>query len=161
MDSVSRDTRSRVMARVRSKRNRSTEWRVRACLIRAGVRGWTLNAGDLIGKPDFVFTMQRLVVFVDGCFWHGCPKCYRRPTSHTDYWDAKTARNRVRDVKVTSGLKREGWRVLRIWEHQLSTMDSVVGTIRSLLQPKGRKNQVFHRVSSSYAEDGRRPFSVK
>src|ERR1035437_146867 len=130
MDSDTPETRSRVMAQVRSKRNRSTEWRLRAALVRAGIRGWTLNAADLTGKPDFVFPLQRLVVFVDGCFWHGCPKCYRRPSSHTDYWDAKAARNRARDVKITARLKQDGWRVLRIWEHQLSTMDSVVGRIR-------------------------------
>jgi DNA mismatch endonuclease (patch repair protein) len=141
MDSVSRETRSRVMAQVRSNRNRSTEWRVRACLIRSGIRGWTLNSAGLIGKPDFVFPMQRLVVFVDGCFWHGCPRCYRRPASHTEYWDAKRARNRARDKKVTSGLKKEGWNVLRIWEHQLSAMDAVVEKIQSLLEQEGRKNQ--------------------
>ena len=140
MDSVTPETRSRVMAQVRSKRNRSTEWRLRAALVRAGIRGWTLNAADLTGKPDFVFPLQRLVVFVDGCFWHGCPKCYRRPSSHTDYWDAKAARNRARDVKITARLKQDGWRVLRIWEHQLSTMDSVVGRIRSVVESKGPKN---------------------
>ena len=137
MDSVSRDMRSRVMAKVRSKRNRSTEWRVRAFLVRAGIRGWTLNAAELSGKPDFVFQAQRLAVFVDGCFWHGCPKCYRRPSSHTEYWDAKAARNRARDAKITSSLKRQGWRVLRIWEHQLSTMHSVVDRIRLQLERKG------------------------
>lgn len=88
-------------------------------------------------ETDFVFPMKRLVVFVDGCFWHGCAKCYRRPSSHTDYWDAKVAKNRARDVEINARLKDEGWRVLRIWEHQLSTMDSVAGRIRSELESKG------------------------
>lgn len=131
MDSVTPETRSRVMAQVRSTRNRSTEWRLRAALVRAGIRGWTLNASGLAGKPDFVFPARRFVVFVDGCFWHGCPECYRRPSSRTDYWDAKVARNRTRDAKVSAQLRRQGWRVLRIWEHQLSKTNSVVRRIRS------------------------------
>lgn len=73
MDTVSPEIRSRVMAKVRSHRNRSTEWRLRSALVRVGIRGWTLNMADLIGKPDFVFPIQRLVMFVDGCFWHGWP----------------------------------------------------------------------------------------
>lgn len=144
MDCVTPETRSRVMAQVRSKGNRSTEWRLRACLIRAGIRGWKLNPTDLLGKPDFVFWEQRLALFVDGCYWHGCPKCYRRPSSNREYWDAKVARNRNRDVKTTAQLKRDGWRVMRIWEHQLSALDSVLKNINSLLgsftkQPKRRK----------------------
>lgn len=130
MDTVSPATRSRVMAQVRSQRNRSTEWRLRACLIRAGIRGWKLNPLDIPGKPDFVFRDERLIVFVDGCYWHGCPKCYRRPSSNTEYWDAKVAGNRARDAKVASQLKRDGWRVLRIWEHQLNDLNSVLGKIK-------------------------------
>ena len=92
MDTVSPETRSRVMAQLRSQRNRSTEWRLRASLIRAGIRGWTLNPMDIPGKPDFAFREERLLLFVDGCYWHGCPRCYRRPSSNTDYWDAKVAK---------------------------------------------------------------------
>lgn len=136
MDTVSPETRSRVMAQVRSQRNRSTEWRLRACLIRGGIRGWTLNPSDISGKPDFAFRNERVLVFVDGCYWHGCPTCYRRPSSHTEYWDAKVQRNRARDVKTTAQLKQDGWRVLRIWEHQLSSMNSVLKKIRTMLTAK-------------------------
>jgi DNA mismatch endonuclease (patch repair protein) len=137
MDTVPPEIRSRVMAQVRSQRNRSTEWRLRAYLIRAGIRGWKLNSSDIRGKPDFVFLEERLLLFVDGCYWHGCPKCYRRPSSNTEYWDAKVARNRTRDLKTTAELKRDGWRVLRIWEHQLSAMEAVVGRIRAALESNG------------------------
>ena len=136
MDTVSPEIRSRVMAQVRSQRNRSTEWRVRAWLIRAGIRGWKLNASGIRGKPDFVFLEERLLLFVDGCYWHGCPKCYRRPSSNTEYWDAKVARNRSRDVKTTAELKRDGWRVMRIWEHQLSAMEVILGRIGAALESK-------------------------
>jgi len=133
MDTVSPEVRSRVMTQVRSQRNRSTEWRLRACLIRAGIRGWKLNPSDIHGKPDFAFRDQRVLLFVDGCYWHGCPKCYRRPSSHTEYWDAKVRRNRARDRKTAARLKRAGWRVLRIWEHQLSATDLIIGKIRAAL----------------------------
>lgn len=140
MDKVSPEIRSRVMARVRSQRNQSTEWRLRASLIRAGIRGWKLNPSDIRGKPDFAFRGERVLIFVDGCYWHGCPKCYRRPSSHVEYWDAKVARNRSRDAKTTAQLKREGWRVLRIWEHQLTAVDSVLKKIGTALQsPTVRK----------------------
>jgi DNA mismatch endonuclease, patch repair protein len=122
------------MAQVRSQRNRSTEWRLRAALIRSGVRGWKLNSPDIHGKPDFIFEEQRLALFVDGCYWHGCPKCYRRPSSNTAYWDAKVARNRSRDAKITALLRREGWRVMRIWEHQLSAMNVVLRKIDKALR---------------------------
>jgi DNA mismatch endonuclease (patch repair protein) len=134
VDSVSPEIRSRVMAQVRSKRNRSTEWRLRAYLIRNGIRGWKLTPPEIYGHPDFAFPARRLALFVDGCYWHGCPKCYRRPVSNSAYWDAKIARNRVRDVAAVSRLKRDGWRVLRIWEHQLVSADAVLRKIRAALE---------------------------
>jgi DNA mismatch endonuclease (patch repair protein) len=119
-----------VMAEVRSQRNRSTEWRLRGSLVRAGIKGWKLNPHDILGKPDFVFREKRLLIFVDGCYWHGCPKCYRRPTSNTDYWDQKVATNRARDARVAVQLKRQGWFLMRIWEHQLSDTGKLVAKIR-------------------------------
>lgn len=121
------------MACVRSERNRSTEWRLRAGLIQAGVRGWRLHPMGILGKPDFVFWERRLLVFVDGCYWHGCPKCYRRPSSNREYWDAKVARNRSRDARTTAKLRRDGWHVMRVWEHRLSALDSVVQRIKARL----------------------------
>ena len=129
MDSVSPETRSKVMAKVRSQRNRSTEGRLRARLIRSGIRGWTMNAPDLCGKPDFVFRAERVAVFVDGCFWHGCRACQRVPSSNVGYWDSKIARNRKRDRSVTARLRRDGWKVLRIWEHRLKSLEPIVKRI--------------------------------
>lgn len=138
MDSVSPETRSRVMAQVRSQRNRSTEWRLRSALVRSGIRGWTLNPLDIYGKPDFAFRDQRLLLFVDGCYWHGCPSCYRRPSSNREYWDDKVRRNRARDEETTAKLKQDGWRVLRIWEHQLCSMNPVLRRIRLALESTTR-----------------------
>ncbi|WP_395753941.1 hypothetical protein [Prosthecobacter sp.] len=67
-------------------------------------------------RPDFVFRAERLVIFVDGCFWHGCPTHGTRPRQNRKFWDEKIARNRQRDRLVTRQLRRQGWTVLRLWE---------------------------------------------
>src|SRR5688572_9652543 len=117
MDKVSRRKRSQVMATVRSAGNRATELKLVSLFRLESISGWRRRQ-LLIGKPDFVFRKQRVAVFVDGCFWHGCPLCYRRPSSHRSYWDAKVARNRARDSEVTKALRAAGWQVCRIWEHE-------------------------------------------
>jgi len=71
-------------------------------------------------RPDFVFRELRVAVFVDGCFWHGCPRCYIRPGQNRKFWDAKHATNKERDRKVNRALKAAGWTVLRLWEHELA-----------------------------------------
>ena len=68
-------------------------------------------------RADIVFTRRRLAVFIDGCFWHGCPEHGEVPQSNRDYWKPKLARNIARDIETTRMLESEGWRVLRIWEH--------------------------------------------
>ena len=73
----------------------------------------------LPGTPDFVFTRVKLAVFVDGCFWHGCPQHYRAPRTNADFWRAKVARNEERDRGVDCELSASGWRVLRVWEHEI------------------------------------------
>jgi DNA mismatch endonuclease, patch repair protein len=108
------------MALVKSTGNKSTEKRFAQLLRVFGISGWRRNQ-DLVGKPDFVFRSSKLCVFVDGCFWHGCDRCYRRPSSNTKYWDAKVAGNIRRDRWVNRTLRRGGWTVLRIWEHELKT----------------------------------------
>ncbi len=71
-------------------------------------------------RPDFVFPKLRLAIFVDGCFWHGCPKHETRPQNNAAFWRKKFARNKARDRLVTRTLRQNGWRVLRIWEHELA-----------------------------------------
>ncbi len=70
-------------------------------------------------RPDFVFPKLRIAVFVDGCFWHGCPLHATRPKQNADFWSAKIAANQARDRLVTRRLRAAGWRVLRLWEHEL------------------------------------------
>jgi len=75
------------------------------------------SAGSKV-KADIVFTRARLAVFVDGCFWHGCPDHGHTPQANTAYWGSKLSRNKERDRRVTSELKADGWSVVRIWEHE-------------------------------------------
>ena len=112
-------TRSRIMSRIRSKGNRSTERRFRASLASNGVRGWKMHLPGVEGSPDIVFPERRVAVFLDGCFWHGCPTCYTPPASNRAYWSAKLLRNRERRRTVAKLLRAQGFRVVELWEHEL------------------------------------------
>jgi|ERR1044072_6004260 DNA mismatch endonuclease (patch repair protein) len=118
-DHVAPEMRSQIMRAVKSKGARSTERKLRAALAASGIKDWRMHADHLPGKPDFIFPKKMLAVFVDGCFWHGCSKCYRRPHSSQAYWDAKVAGNMARDRRRRAELRRLGWRVLRFWEHEV------------------------------------------
>ena len=111
--------RSRNMAAIRGKDTRP-ELAVRRFLHGKGLR-YRLHAASLPGKPDLVFRSRRTVVFVHGCFWHGCPHCRsgrREVKSNADYWGPKLARNKARDIAARSALEAAGWLVLTIWECQ-------------------------------------------
>lgn len=114
-------TRSKVMAAVRGKGNKTTERRLRMAMVQAGITGWTLHPKGVLGRPDFFFPKEQLAVFVDGCFWHGCPACGHVPKTNNEYWREKIARNQKRDVKMNEGLALQGTKVVRIWEHELAT----------------------------------------
>ncbi len=118
-DNLSPEDRKKNMSRIRSRGNRSTERRLRSSLIGAGVAGFKLHDTSLPGKPDFSFAYEKVAVFVDGCFWHGCPTCYVRPKSRQSYWDEKLAKNKARDVRSNSKLEEMGWKSVRIWEHTI------------------------------------------
>ncbi len=115
MDTFSRQKRSWIMAQVKSRGNRSTEARMLGVLRDHGITGWRRNF-PLFGKPDFAFPKARVVVFVDGCFWHGHPDKCRMPKAHRSYWEKKIARNVARDRRVTRTLQEKGWKIVRIWE---------------------------------------------
>lgn len=119
-DWLSREQRSRNMASIRSKGNATTEIVFLRLLRRAGIHGWRRHV-DLPGRPDFVFRSHGLAVFIDGCFWHGCPRCYRLPADNRRYWKTKVTSNRNRDRRRANELRRRGWAVIRIWEHSLET----------------------------------------
>ena len=111
--------RSRHMAAIRSSNNRSTERRFRGALVRAGLRGWRLRPPGVLGHPDFLFPGASVVVFVDGCFWHGCPRCGHVPSVRRAFWKGKIERNKERDKRTSSRLRRRSFRVVRLWEHDV------------------------------------------
>lgn len=117
-DGVNPD-RSALMSRIRGKGNRSTERRFRMALVRSRVCGWSLHPKSVTGRPDFYFSGARVAVFLDGCFWHGCPVCGHIPRTRTRFWRAKITRNRNRSRAVKRELNRSGIAVVRIWEHEL------------------------------------------
>ena len=120
MDRFDKATRARVMSRNKSKGTKTTEWRFRSLLMRSAIRGWRLGHDDnLPGKPDFIFARTRLAIFLDGCFWHGCRRCRSIPKVNRAFWLAKIQGNKKRDKKVVRMLRGVGWKVIRIWEHEL------------------------------------------
>lgn len=90
-------------------------------LLHAGGFRYRVNFRPLPGlrrTADIVFTRAKVAVFIDGCFWHGCPSHYQRPVANREYWDAKVVRNRERDAETAFALASAGWIVLRFWEHE-------------------------------------------
>jgi len=145
-DVFTKSKRSDVMSRIRSRGNKDTElalvrllrahkisgWR-RQVLLRVTSDTWrvTGTARGLVAsrvtrhpsltvRPDFVFKKLRTVIFVDGCFWHGCPKHATKPKHNREFWRRKLSANKTRDALVTRKLRRAGWRVLRLWECALA-----------------------------------------
>jgi len=103
----------------RAVKGRDTKWEVatRSRLWRLGLR-FRKNWRALSGSPDMAFRGARLAVFLDGCFWHGCPDHCKAPKSNRELWEAKLRRNRERDAEVDARLAEIGWRSLRVWSHE-------------------------------------------
>jgi DNA mismatch endonuclease (patch repair protein) len=144
-DVFSKRKRSEVMSRIRSRGNRDTELALVRLLRANGITGWRRHArvavegrksrvdgkaisgsrhsslvSRLTVRPDFVFRKLRTAIFVDGCFWHGCPRHATKPANNRTFWKKKLAGNKQRDQLVNRALRRAGWRVVRIWECELA-----------------------------------------
>lgn len=129
-DIFSAPKRSAIMRSIRSTRNASTEQTLAAALRHARVVGWRRHwpiaprrQGAALKvrpvTPDFVFSKAKLAIFLDGCFWHCCPIHFQMPKHNRLWWRNKLTANTARDARNTADLRRSGWRVLRIWEHDL------------------------------------------
>lgn len=132
-DRLTKDQRSRNMSRISNFGNASTELRLVKLFREHGLTGWRRHV-RLPGRPDFIFRDRLVAVFVDGCFWHRCPRCNWIPTSNTDYWRTKFATNQARDREANRALRRAGWTVIRIWEHSLKRPTIVMGRILRALR---------------------------
>jgi DNA mismatch endonuclease (patch repair protein) len=148
-DIFTKAKRSAVMALIRASGNAATELRMIALFRAHGITGWRRKA-HVFGKPDFVFRGARVAVFVDGCFWHGCPRHATQPRTRAAFWAAKFSRNKERDREVTRTLRRAGWTVLRVWECAL-TRRQWTGTARRLVRALGGGGPVRQARSSSAA----------
>jgi len=119
------------MSAVKPFGNKTTEVAMGLLLRREGLGGYRKH-WHIVGKPDFAWPGLRVALFVDGCFWHGCPRCKRIPNSNTAFWDARIGGNRARDRRVTRSLKREGWLVFRVWECRVQderTMEKICSAV--------------------------------
>lgn len=129
-------TRSELMSRIRSRGNKNTELAMVQVFRAHTITGWRRHQ-PVFGKPDFVFSKLKLAVFVDGCFWHGCPKHTTMPRNNAAFWRKKFTANTKRDRLVTRTLRKNGWRVLRIWEHELAQKNEarLVARLRRAFSP--------------------------
>lgn len=117
-DTFSPEERSEIMKKVKSKKNKSTELKLISFFKEKEIKGWRRNY-KLFGNPDFVFPKLRIVVFTDGCFWHGHNCRNTKPEENKEYWIKKIKKNRNRDAVVNEKLLEKNWKVIRIWECEL------------------------------------------
>lgn len=146
-------SRSEQMSRIRGK-NTSPELLLRRALHAAGLR-YRIHYRTPAGRADLAFVGARVAVFLDGCFWHGCPDHYVRPRSRTEFWSAKLAENVARDRRQTLTLEAVGWRVCRLWEHEVfETLPAVVRRIQDLVAGSAPVAEIAWRVVQADALPG-------
>jgi len=115
VDNLTKAQRRKNMRNIRSKNTRPEKEVARE--LRRRKIYFSTHSQTVLGKPDFLFRRKKVAVFIDSDFWHGNPGHFKMPKSNVRYWKAKITRNRERDEEVNAGLKKTGWRVVRIWEH--------------------------------------------
>ena len=120
------------MAAVKARGNKLTEARVVEIFRKHRIKGWRRHL-PLKGKPDFTFARQRVVIFVDGCFWHGCARHLRLPQSNRAYWEKKIFGNMIRDRIIRKELRAMGWKVVTIWEHEVRNEPQLVRRLQRIL----------------------------
>jgi len=120
------------MSRIKGKGNKDTELAMIQILRKHHISGWRRNQA-LLGRPDLVFPRQKVAIFVDGCFWHGCPEHSNMPKNNRSFWAKKLQSNKDRDGFVNRGLRKLGWKVVRVWEHELKQPARVVQKVRKRL----------------------------
>lgn len=124
--------RSYCMSQIRAK-NTKPERVLRQILSTRGIRGFKINY-PLLGKPDIVFPKKKAAIFIDGCFWHKCPKCFIKPGTNRRFWLKKINANIRRDRFINSALSKKGWRVIRIWEHDIKKRKNSTAKIINMIK---------------------------
>ncbi|MCU7937491.1 MAG: very short patch repair endonuclease [Candidatus Thiodiazotropha sp. (ex Dulcina madagascariensis)] len=132
VDVLTKTQRKKCMGAIRGK-DTKPELQLRKSLWRKGLR-YRVHC-KLTGRPDIVFPRAHVAVFVDGCFWHGCPEHFQQPNTNATFWRDKIRQNMKRDQKVTKLLKKDGWTVLRFWEHDIcNSLDECLQKVLSTLK---------------------------
>jgi DNA mismatch endonuclease (patch repair protein) len=116
-DIVSKKKRSEIMSAVRSK-DTKMEIVFKKAIRQKGFK-YDKKSSKYFGKPDIVFKKYKTMIFLDSCFWHGCRKHCRMPASRKKYWRNKIERNKIRDKEVNRFYEKTGWKIIRIWEHEI------------------------------------------
>ncbi|MGC3959860.1 MAG: very short patch repair endonuclease [Verrucomicrobiota bacterium] len=171
-DVFSKRKRSAVMSRIRGRGNKDTELALAKLLRAHGISGWRRQV-EIRGRaalprgpnfeaaqqrrptssfrvrPDFVFRQVRLALFVDGCFWHGCPQHGTKPKNNAAFWRKKLNANKRRDVLVTRTLRKSGWRVVRIWEHALRR-----ATTGKPIKREANEARLIQRIRGRWKSEG-------
>ncbi len=133
-DNLKPEDRRKTMQAVKGKGTK-LERRLFSMLAGMGVKGWKKNVANVVGKPDIVFAERRIAIFVDGCFWHGCPHCQRKlPKTNHAYWTRKINRNIALAEAINEQLRRNGWSVIRIWEHEVRTAEDLAKVRARILE---------------------------
>ena len=136
-DMFSTKQRSKIMSNVKGRENKATELRLVALFRKHGIRGWRRHF-PAFGRPDFVFSDARVALFVDGCFWHGCPIHGSIPKTNRAFWKRKLGRNKARDQLVARKLKGLGWHVIRVWQHELREPEKVIRRVGVSLRRRAK-----------------------
>ena len=147
-DVFSKAKRSKVMSLIRSRGNKATEVAFMKLLRSHKISGWrrhmtiTMQKSELARgssrspkvRPDFVFPKSKVAIFVDGCFWHGCPIHGTSPSTNSNFWSEKLTVNKKRDLRVNRQLRSKHWSVIRFWEHQLNDGARLISRLRTKLK---------------------------
>ena len=123
-DKFSKEIRSHIMSSIRSK-NTKPELKIRKMLWPLGKR-YRVHDKSVFGTPDISNKSRKVAVFIDGCFWHGCNRCYTEPKTNTKFWRDKISRNQERRKTVRRKLRKAGWTVLEFWEHSVKKNPALV-----------------------------------
>jgi DNA mismatch endonuclease, patch repair protein len=131
-DVLTQEQRKFNMTRIKGK-NTGPEVKLRKLLFANGIRGYRIYY-EIPGKPDIVFVKKKIAIFIDGCYWHKCPVCFQEPETRKEFWMKKIHSNVERDKKINDKLQKEGWNVIRIWEHEIRKKpEKIVSEIQELI----------------------------
>ena len=148
-DFLSKTQRSALMSSIKGVGNKDTELVFASLLKAARITGWRRHY-PISGRPDFVFPKARLAIFIDGCFWHACPRHSRMPQTNREFWTSKFAANTARDRRVTLELRRLGWHVIRVWEHQLkNSPDKILQAVMARISGSPHTSKATRKDESS------------